>query len=399
MLIDGQGELGDVRISDTEWNNPWFWKRDGSPLLSAVGTADYAIAGGRGASLFDSSLGLSRWDRVVILARNRYVLVRDDLQAGGPHAFDWISHFADGAIVDTAAGWVQGINKNGQSLGVRVISPAQWTATTGSQTALHNDMADPDGYTAWVRVRPAANTSQVQFLTALVPVAASAWSQKPRIDALSAQDPGAGAVVAPGSALRESWIFSRAGSDGKAAGDLALTGSLAGVAARNAAGAPVRAALFGAGRIADQGGARELLSSKSARSVEADLQGTTLAITGDSIADFHAYSPTATSVTLNGTAVPATFESGMITYPGRGVGADGGTGSPDGGAGAADAGSGSSDAGTGDGGTVVGEMNKVTLGGFGAGGCSTGAGAGWLAALGALAFFSRRGTARRRSRS
>jgi hypothetical protein len=158
-------------------------------------------------------------------------------------SFDWIAHFADGvSLVDTANGWVQGIDKNSQSLGVRVISPAQWTATTGSQTALHNDMADPDGWTFWVRVRPAAP------------------------------------------------------------GDLALTGSLAGVAARNAAGAPVRAALFGAGRIADQGGTRELLSSWSARSIEADLQGAALAITGDSIVDFHAYSLSATSVTLNGTA-------------------------------------------------------------------------------------------------
>jgi hypothetical protein len=102
MLIDGQGELGEVRTSDTEWNNPWFWKRDASPLLTAVGTADYAIAGGRGASLFD-----------------------------------WIAHFADGvSLVDTANGWVQGIDKNGQSLGVRVISPAQWTATTGSADRL-----------------------------------------------------------------------------------------------------------------------------------------------------------------------------------------------------------------------------------------------------------------------
>jgi hypothetical protein len=386
MLIDGQGELGEVRTSDTEYANPWFWNRDASPLLTAVGTADYAIAGGRGASLFDSSVGLTRWDRMLVLARSRYVLVRDDLQAQTPHAFDWISHFTDGASVETANGWVQGINKNGQSLGVRVVSPAQWTATTGSQTALHNDLAGLGGSTTWVRVRPAAPAAQVQFLTALVPVATSAWPQKARIDALSAQDPGAGAVVAPGSALEERWIFSRTGSAGQAAGDLALTGSLAGVAARNAAGVPVRAALFGAGRIADQGGTRELLSSRSARSIEADLQGATLAITGDSIADFHAYSLTATSVTLNGTTVSATFESGMITYPAGlpGGGTDGGTGLPDAGGSAPDAGNPGGD-------------KRVTLGGFGSG-CSTGTGAGWLAALGALALFSRRGT-RRRSRS
>jgi hypothetical protein len=157
-------------------------------------------------------------------------------------------------------------------------------------------------------------------------------------------------------------------------GDLAaLTGALAGVSARNAAGAPVRAALFGAGRIADQGGTRELLSSRSARSIEADLQGTALAVTGDSIADFHAYSPAATSVTLNGTAVSATFESGMITYQAALPG--GGTGS---GGSAADGG-------------TAGDTKSVALGGVGSG-CSTGASAGWLAGLGALALFRRRRT-------
>jgi len=36
-----------------------------------MGTADYAIAGGTGAQLFDASLGVSRWERVIVLARGR----------------------------------------------------------------------------------------------------------------------------------------------------------------------------------------------------------------------------------------------------------------------------------------------------------------------------------------
>jgi hypothetical protein len=104
-----------------------------------------------------------------------------------------------------------------------------------------------------------------------------------------------------------------------------------------------------------------------------DLQGTALGVTGDSIADFHAYSPAATSVTLNGTAVSATFESGMITYQAALPG--GGTGS---GGSAADGG-------------TAGDTKSVALGGVGSG-CSTGASAGWLAGLGALALFRRRRT-------
>jgi hypothetical protein len=78
-------------------------------------------------------------------------------------------------------------------------------------------------------------------------------------------------VVSPGSSLEERWIFARAGAAGKAAGDLVLTGSQAGMTARDAAGSPVRAVLFGPGSIADQGGGRMLLSTQSANAIEANL--------------------------------------------------------------------------------------------------------------------------------
>src|SRR5205823_7381356 len=118
--------------------------------------------------------------------------------------------------------------------GVRVVSPASWTATTGSQSENLTFLFEPDGAVSWVRVRPQAAAPATQFLTALVPVPTSAWASRARVDALSNSDPGAGAVIAPGSALEERWIFGRAGGDGYAAGDLALTSSLAGMAARNA---------------------------------------------------------------------------------------------------------------------------------------------------------------------
>src|SRR5207237_10533545 len=154
-----------------------------------------------------------------------------------------------------------------------------WTATTGSQTATLMNLADADAQTSWVRVRPSTSAPQAQFLMALLPVTTASWAQRTTINALDSTDTGAGAIVAPGSLLHERWIFSRAGSEGKVAGDLALAGALAGVAGRNSAGAPVRAALFGAGRISEQGGARELLSSQSAQAIEVDLQGPALSWT------------------------------------------------------------------------------------------------------------------------
>ena len=351
LLVDGQGQLGDVRVSDSNWNNPWFFSRVSRPLFTPTGTADYAIAGGKGAQLFASSLGISRWDRVVVLARGRYALVRDDVEAGAAHDYDWTCHFNDGVSVDTASGWVQGTGKSGQSLGVRVLSPSAWSATTGTQTAELMDQFDPDAKVSWVRVRPATKAASAQFLTALIPVATAQWSSRTPVERLDANDVGAGAVVAPGSALEERWIFARAGAAGKTAGDLVLAGSQAGMAARDASGAAIRAVLFGQGSLSDQGGARLLLATQSANAIEAKLSGTTLAVTGNPVHDFQAWAPAAAAVTLNGVPVEATLASGMVTYPARPPSADAGT--PD--AGTADAGTpdaGAIDAGTPDAGAI-----------------------------------------------
>ncbi len=351
LLVDGNGGLGEIRANDDNSGLPWFFNRDAQELTPTTGTADYSLAGGRGATLFDASVGITRWDRMVLLARHRYVLVRDDIAAAAAHNFDWICHFQQGANVDTSTGWVQGLDNGGQSLGVRVVAPASWSANTGTQTASLMNLFDPSNQTAYVQVRPTSQAAQVQFLTALVPVATASWASRPRIDPLAAGDEGAGAVVAPGSALEERWIFNRLGAAAKGAGDLVLQG-LAGVAVRSASGAPIRAALFGQGSIADQSGARILLATQSARSIEADLQGTTLVVTGDGIADFQAFSPLATAATVNGQAVPVSFASGTASWTGAassGGGTDGGTGSAD-----AGSGSGSADAGTGSGGTADG---------------------------------------------
>jgi hypothetical protein len=351
ILVDGLGQLGDTRVSDSNWNNPWFFSRISRPLFTPTGTADYAIAGGKGAQLFASTQGISRWDRIVVLARGRYALVRDDIEAAAAHDYDWMCHFNDGVSFDTTSGWVQGTGKSGQSLGVRVLAPLSWSATTGTQTAQLMDQFDPDAQVSWVRVRPSSKAAAAQFLTALIPVATAQWSSRTPVDRLDTNDVGAGAVVAPGSALEERWIFARAGSAGKTAGDLVLAGSQAGMAARDASGSPIRAVLFGQGSISDQGGARLLLATQSATAIETKLAGGTLAVTGNPVHDFQAYAPGAAAVTLNGVTVAATLESGMVTYPAQPPPGDAGTpdaGTPD--AGTPDAGT--PDAGTPDAGAV-----------------------------------------------
>ncbi|HEY2028266.1 MAG TPA: heparinase II/III family protein [Myxococcales bacterium] len=315
ILVDGTGQLGDARASDSNWNNPWFFNRVSSVLFAPTGTADYAIAGGKGPGLFDPALGITRWDRLTVMARGRYALVRDDIQASASHNYDWMCHFQDGVTIDTASGWVQGLGKNGMSLGVRVVSPASWTATTGSQTASLMSNFDPDGSTSFVKVRASAASANQQFLTALVPVKTASWASRVAVSALDASNAGSGLVVAPGSALEERWIFARTGSAAQSAGDLALAGPIAGMVAHDASGSVVRSALFGAGSVSDQGGARAVLSTRSAPALEANLVGTTLVVTGQNVADFAAYAPSAAAVTLNGVTVSTSSAGGVVTYP------------------------------------------------------------------------------------
>jgi hypothetical protein len=315
VLIDGQGMLGETRgASASETAYPWFFSRDAHTLQRAKGTAHYAVSAASGPALFDASLGLSRWDRVALLARDRYAMVHDDLVASSSHTYEWVCHFPDSATPDTASGWIEGLAHNGQALGVRMVAPASWSATTGSQTAQSINKLEPDGSIGYVRVRPTAAAAAQKLLAVLVPMAQTAWASRPAIAPLSSSE-GLGAVVSAGS-LQEKWIFGTANASAAAVaagGGLSLTGSLVGLAAYTGS-AVSRAVLVNPGTLADQSGARELLTSKSATMIEAEASGSALTVTGTAIQGFRAYAPAATTVTLNGAPVAFKRSGAYVLY-------------------------------------------------------------------------------------
>ena len=49
--------------------------------------------------------------------------------------------------------------------------------------------------------------------------------------------------------------------------------------------------------------------------IEADLQGNTLVVTGQGIADFRAYAPAATEVRINRQSAAASVVDGVVIYP------------------------------------------------------------------------------------
>jgi len=90
--------------------------------------------------------------------------------------------------------------------------------------------------------------------------------------------------------------------------------------------------------------------------IEADLQGTTLVVSGDGISDFRAYAPATTAIRINGQPASATLLDGVVIYPALPPPPPPDAGTPDAGtpdAGTPDTGDPGSDGGTyTDGGTI-----------------------------------------------
>jgi len=85
--------------------------------------------------------------------------------------------------------------------------------------------------------------------------------------------------------------------------------------------------------------------------IEADLQGTTLVVSGDGISDFRAYAPATTAIRINGQPASATLLDGVVIYPALPPPPPPDAGTPD--AGTPDTGDPGSDGGTyTDGGTI-----------------------------------------------
>ncbi len=327
LLVDGMGQLGDDRVSDSEYNNPWFWSRESQSTFAS--TAHYAYAIANGAKLYPSSVGLTRFDRQLLFARGRYLAVRDELASSALHQFDTILHSMDAASVDGS--WVRGNTKGGISLGVKVVAPAQFGATFLSQSASQLTKLDSDGNITEIQIHPATPSKQASMLLALMPVTTASWGARPAVMPLDAAQPQAG-FLAPsvGETSNEETVVNISPGNTLSVGDLVTDGAAAAVA-RDLSGGLMRVLFVGHGHVADQSGARTLLATSSASALEADPQGDLLTVTGEGIADFRAYGPQVQRVTVNGTAVAFSHDGDQVVFPAVVATAGGSTGGTSGG--------------------------------------------------------------------
>ncbi len=321
LLVDGQGQLVEQGLVDEAQAYSWFGSREG--VVSFHGSSEhFGYSVGSGEKLYPESLGLSRWDRHLLFLDRQVVVLRDVVEATQPHAFAWLCHFLDGASQDGS--WIQGLAKNGQALGVAVVGPASWTFSATTQTAPRfgaQNGIDPDGtaYAATVTAPAAASTT---FLTALVPVAAAAWSGRPAVSPLDPDARDAGLSLVDGQRIAAA-IFGDASGSRRAAG-YHLEG-LAGVA-ESLAGAPTRALLV-AGRILEDATRALLAQDGTASVLEADgLSGSVVSLSGDALGSATIWAPGASRVLWRGVDIPFERRGDLVAVQGPGGGATAGGG-------------------------------------------------------------------------
>ncbi len=138
---------------------------------------DYVVADAT--RRYNHIAGLEDVSRHVIFVRPDYFIMLDNLAAGTPHQYEWISHFGEGVSVED--NWVQGSAGDEQILGIGVASPQPFETTTGD-----------DGY-PYVRIQPASPVADMRFINILYPTDKANWNTRPEITTLD--DTGEAAAV------------------------------------------------------------------------------------------------------------------------------------------------------------------------------------------------------------
>lgn len=114
VLVGGKGQYGDGEM----WPRP----NPGRAHITGFATeGDITLAAGDAASAYPPELGLTRFDRTVVLAGRDLVVVYDRLAAKEPQAFSWLLHHF-GQVTQAGAAWT--IVRNQAQLTVLPLMPA-----------------------------------------------------------------------------------------------------------------------------------------------------------------------------------------------------------------------------------------------------------------------------------
>ncbi len=311
LLVDGNGQLGEgVRTNgDEHFVYSWFTQRSGR--ISAFGSTDhFAYTVGEGAQLYPSSLGLSGWSRHVLFLDRKWIVLRDVIQSSQSHIYSWLCHLMEG--VAREGSWLHGYERNGQALGVAILSPTEWQLAVEPQSPVNISRLNPSGSVFAAKVANTASSRDMTFLTALVPISEAAWDNRPSITALDPVQPEAGLWLSDGPRIAAA-LFNDLPTGSRNISGLQLDGLTGVVEYLN--GIPSRVLLVRGTRISDS---YRLVASQAAPTeiLEADgLAGETVSISGDLSQQFRIYAPAALHLLRSGVEIPFSREAEYIVVP------------------------------------------------------------------------------------
>lgn len=239
--------------------------------------------------------------RYVLFARPDYLVMVDSLRAPSPRGYEWVSHF--GGPVAVEGDWVKGKAGAGQRLGVKVVSPAQFAATTG------------DDGKPFVRISPTSPATDLRFVTVLYPTDEADWGSKPEITTLGDTGRVTGVRVRLNGVQDHLIGFRMEGVEG--IGDYVLDGRVASVA-KGESGDLHRLFLGDGSLLADGQGSRQLIRAPGPiEAVEVEYQGSALQVFGQGLSGVSVYAPgvDAAQVMVNGLPSTALRDGDYLVLP------------------------------------------------------------------------------------
>ena len=129
VLVDGQGQYGDGEM----WPSP---KPGRARMTGMVHAGDITIIAADPSSAYPENLGLTRFDRIFVLAGRDLAVIHDRLAADRPRTFSWLLHHI-GTVEETsdASGWR--IVRGGAQLAVAPLRPQSVMGETSAYMPIY----------------------------------------------------------------------------------------------------------------------------------------------------------------------------------------------------------------------------------------------------------------------
>lgn len=249
---------------------------------------------------YQNVIPLNDFTRHVLFVRPGYFVMLDNLLAGTPLEYSWISHF--GESVTVADRWVRGTSGSSRELGVAIVAPERFKTVTG------------DDGRPYVRISPAEPVADTRLIHVLYPTTTSAWERRPLVSLVA--DNGAAAaveVVTQTGERRETTLITYATPDGPLqVGPYRYDGRAAFIR-RTAAGSVTAVFLTGATFLADA--ERTLVSGLDASDdFEATFVYGVVCVDGSFDSRVSLYAPNARELYVNGFATPFDSTGNVISF-------------------------------------------------------------------------------------